>query len=67
MPNRGCTDLSRVEAWQEEMDANLDDKSFQVGFNELRNPIGMTKGAIHVWRRLKREQRPNHNIGSISS
>ena len=63
----GCEAAARVEAWQEELDANLDDKSFQIGFNELRNPIGMTKGAIHVWRRLKREQVPNFNIGAISS
>jgi hypothetical protein len=62
----GCEAAARVQSWQEEMDANLADKSFSIGFNELRNPLGMTKGAVHVWRRLKREQVPSFNIGAIS-
>lgn len=63
----GCEAAVSIQQYQEEMDANLADKSFQVGFNDARNPLGMRVGQMQVWRRVKRRQRPNATIGAISA
>jgi hypothetical protein len=63
----GCEAAVSIQKYQEEMDANLGDKSFQIGFNDARNPLGMKVGQMQVWRRVKRRQRPNFAIGAISA
>jgi hypothetical protein len=63
----GCEAAVSVQKYQEEMDANLADKSFQLGFNDTRNPLGMKVGQIEVWRRVKRQQRPSRILGAISA
>lgn len=62
----GCEAAVAIEKWQEEIDANLADKSFQVSAADLRNPLGTKRGAMQVWRRVKRRQRPSLGVGAIS-